>query len=135
MVVRAQGKVVPSLSFETLRVATGNSTILVRMDDDGIKGVALPGLEMPTDRNGQLWVHFAPHDQARYVSAVDVLEGRVPADRFSRRLVIIGTSATGLLDQKTTPNDPAMPGVEVHAQVLESILSNSMLSQPNYGIA
>ena len=134
MVMQAQGKIMPSLSFEMLRVATGNSTILVRMDPAGIKSVALPGFEMPTDRNGRLWVHFAPHDQARYVSAVDVLEGRVPADRFSRRLVIIGTSAAGLLDLKTTPNHPAMPGVEIHAQVLESILSNSMLSQPWYAV-
>jgi adenylate cyclase len=135
MVMQAQGKIMPALSFEMLRVATGNSTILVRMDAAGIKTVALPGFEVPTDRNGQLWVHFAPHDQARYVSALDVLEGRVPADRFSRRLAIIGTSAAGLLDLKTTPNDPNMPGVEIHAQVLESILSNSMLSQPNYAIA
>jgi adenylate cyclase len=132
MVMLAQGKIMPSLSFDMLRVATGNSTILVRMDSAGIKSVALPGFEVPTDRNGQLWVHFAPHDQARYVSAVDVLEGRVPADRFAQRLVIIGTSAAGLLDLKTTPNDPNMPGVEIHAQVLESILSNSMLSQPWY---
>jgi adenylate cyclase len=133
MVMLAQGKTIPSLSFEMLRVATGNSTILVRMDSTaGIKGVALPGFEMPTDSKGRLWVHFAPHDTARYVSAVDVLEGRVPADRLSRRLVIIGTSAAGLLDLKTTPNHPAMPGVEIHAQVLESILSNSMLSQPWY---
>ncbi len=49
------------------------------------------------------------------VSAVDVLEGRVPADRISRRLVLIGTSAAGLLDIKTTPIDPAMPGVEINA--------------------
>jgi adenylate cyclase len=134
MVMQAQGKTMPSLSFEMLRVATGNSTILVRMDTAGIKGVALPGFEMPTDRRGRLWVHFAPHDQARYVPAVDVLEGRVPADRFSQRLVLIGTSAAGLLDLKTTPNHPAMPGVEIHAQVLESILSNSMLSQPSYAV-
>ena len=80
------------------------------MDEAGIKGVAVPGLEMPTDRNGQLWVHFAPHDPARYVSAVDVLEGRVPPDRVSRRLVLIGTSAAGLLDLKTTPVDPDHAG-------------------------
>src|SRR6476620_7242746 len=134
MVVQAQGNVLPSLSFETLRVATGSSTILIRMDAAGIKGVALPGFEMPTDRNGQLWIHFAPHDQARFVSALDLLEGRVTPDRVSRRLVLIGTSAAGLLDLKTTPNDPVMPGVEVHAQVLESILSNSMLSAPNYAV-
>jgi adenylate cyclase len=135
MIVQAQGNILPSLSFETLRVATGASTILVRMDEAGIKGVALPGFEMPTDRNGQLWIHFAPHDQARFVSALDLLEGRVTADRVSRRLVLIGTSAAGLLDLKTTPNDPVMPGVEVHAQVLESILSKSMLSAPNYAVA
>jgi adenylate cyclase len=134
MVMEAQGHIMPSLSFETLRVATGASTILIRMDPAGIKGVALPGFEMPTDRNGQLWIHFAPHDQARFVSAVDLLEGRVTADRVSRRLVLIGTSAAGLLDLKTTPNDPAMPGVEIHAQVLESILSNAVLSAPNYAV-
>jgi CHASE2 domain-containing sensor protein len=134
MVVQAQGNVLPSLSFETLRVATGASTILVRMDTAGITGVALPGFEMPTDRNGQLWIHFAPHDQERFVSALDLLEGRVAADRVSRRLVLIGTSAAGLLDLKSTPNDPVMPGVEVHAQVLESILSNSMLSAPSYAV-
>ena len=64
-----------------------------------------------------------------------MLEGRVPADRVSRRLVLIGTSAAGLLDLKTTPIDPAMPGVEVHAQVLENILTNAMLSSPNYAVA
>ena len=52
----------------------------------------------------------------------------------SRKLVLIGTSAAGLLDLKTTPIDPGMPGVEVHAQILESILTKSMLSAPNYAI-
>jgi len=48
--------------------------------------------------------------------------------------VLIGTSAVGLLDSKTTPVDPLMPGVEVHAQVLENILTNSVLSSPNYAL-
>jgi adenylate cyclase len=134
MVMVAQGNVMPSLTFETLRVVTGSSTILIKMDPSGIKSVAVPGLEMPTDRNGQLWIHFSPRDSARYVSAVDVLGGRVPADRMSRRLVLIGTSAAGLLDLKTTPVDPTMPGVEVHAQVLENILTKSTLSSPSYAI-
>src|SRR4051812_18662888 len=69
MVMQAQGTIIPSLTFEMLRVATKASTILIRMDEAGIKGVAVPGLEMPTDRNAQVWVHFAPHDQARYVPA------------------------------------------------------------------
>jgi adenylate cyclase len=132
VVMQAQGAIMPSLTLEMLRVASGSNTVLIRSDDAGIQSAAVPGFVIPTDRNGQLWVHFAPHDKARYVSAVDVLEGRVPPDRVAQRLVLIGTSAVGLLDSKTTPVDPLIPGVEVHAQVLENILTNSVLSSPNY---
>ena len=57
-----------------------------------------------------------------------------PADRLRGKLVLIGTSAVGLLDVKTTPIDPVMPGVEVHAQVLESVLTKSLLVNPAYAI-
>ena len=134
IVMQAQGTVMPSLSLEMLRVASGSNTVLVRSDNAGVQSAAVPGFVIPTDRNGQLWIHFAPHDKARYVSAGDVLEGKVPADRIARRLVLIGTSAVGLLDSKTTPIDPVMPGVEVHAQVLESVLTQSVLTSPNYAI-
>jgi len=130
----AQDITMPSLTLEMLRVVTGSSTILIKLDAAGIRSVAVPGLEMPTDRNGQVWIHFAPHDPARYVSAVDVLEGRITPEQISRRLILIGTSAAGLLDLKTTPVDPAMPGVEIHAQVLENVLTQSTLSSPNYAV-
>jgi adenylate cyclase len=125
---------VPSLSLELLRVVTGSSAILVRVDQAGVQAVAVPGLEVPTDRNGQFWVHFNHHDPERYVSAKDVLQGNVPPDRLAGKLVLIGTSAIGLLDLKTTPLDAAIPGVEVHAQILESVLSKSSLVNPNYAI-
>ena len=134
MVMLAQDKTMPSLTLEMLRVVTGSSTILIKSDTAGIRSVAVPGLEIPTDRNGQVWVHFAPHDPALYVSAIDVLEGRVAPDRLSRKLVLIGTSAAGLLDLKTTPNDPSMPGVEIHAQTLENVLTKATLTLPNYAI-
>jgi adenylate cyclase len=132
--MKAQGTLVPSLTMDMLRVVTGSGAILVRVNDAGIQAVAVPGLELPTDQNGQFWVHFNKHDPARYVSAKDVLQGNVPADRLSGRLVLIGTSAIGLLDLKTKPVDAAIPGVEVHAQILESALSKSILVHPNYAI-
>lgn len=134
MLMQAQGAVMPSLSFEMLRVATGTDTIFVKSDRAGIKSVAVKGLEIPTDRNGQLWVHFAKHDPGIYVSAADVLDGSVAPGAIARHLVLVGTSAVGLLDVKTTPIEAAMPGVEVHAQVLESALTKTVLSQPNYAI-
>ena len=135
MVMQAQGDIMPSLTLDMLRVATGAGAILIRSDAAGIQSVAVPGFVIPTDRNGQLWIHFAPHDPRRYVSAADVLAGKVPVDRISHKLVLIGTSAVGLLDAKTTPLDPVMPGVEVHAEVLESALTRSVLSEPDYAIA
>jgi adenylate cyclase len=134
IIMKAQGSLVPSLSLEMLRVVTGSSAILVRVDQAGVQAVAVPGLEIPTDRNGQFWVHFNRHDPTRYVSAKDVLQGNVPPDRLAGKLVLIGTSAIGLLDLKTTPTDAAIPGVEVHAQILESVLSKSNLVNPNYAI-
>ncbi len=134
VIMEAQGSLVPSLTMEMLRVVTQSGAILVRVNNAGVQSVAVPGLEVPTDEHGQLWVHFNKHDQARFVSAKDVLQGKVPADRFRGRLVLIGTSAIGLLDLKTTPVEAAMPGVEVHAQILESVLSKSLLVNPDYAI-
>jgi adenylate cyclase len=133
VIMQAQGVTMPSLSFEMLRVATGSDTIFIKSNEAGIASVAVKGLAVPTDRNGQLWVHFAHYDPSIYVSAVDVLEGKVDPDTIAGRLVLIGTSAAGLLDVKTTPISPVMPGVEIHAQVLEAALTGQLLSQPPWG--
>ena len=134
MIMRAQGNIMPSLSLEILRVVTGTPTLLVRTDKTGIRAVRLKGVEIPTDKNGQLWVHYARQDSSIYVSAADVLDNTVPPSKIAGKLVLIGTSAVGLNDIKTTPVSPNMPGVEIHAQVLESVLSGAVISQPNYAL-
>ena len=134
IVMQAEDKIVPALTLDLLRVATGSSTIMIRTDESGIQSVAVPGLELPTDRNGRIWVYFGPHDKARFVSAKDVVEGNVAPEKFAGKLVLVGTSAIGLLDVKTTPVLSAMPGVEVHAQLLEAALTNSLLVAPSYAI-
>ena len=135
MILQAQGQTMPSLSFEMLRVVTGTDTIFIKSDRAGITSVGVKGFQVPTDRNGQLWVHFAHRDPSLYVSALDVLEGHVPPEKIEGKLVLIGTSAVGLNDIKTTPVSAAMPGVEIHAQVLEAALTKTLLSQPPYAPA
>src|ERR1700704_347309 len=87
MIMQAQGTTMPSLTFEMLRVATGAGTILIKAEKAGVQSVGVRGFEIPTDHNGQLWVHFAHHDPDIYVSAVDVLEGRVPQDKIAQKLI------------------------------------------------
>jgi adenylate cyclase len=133
MIMQAQGTTMPSLSFEMLRVVTGTDTIFIKTDKAGILSIGVKGFQIPTDRKGQLWVHFARNDPSIYVSAIDVIEGTAPPEKIRGKLVLIGPSAAGLNDLKTTPVSRAMPGVEIHAQVLEAALTKSLLSQPPYG--
>jgi adenylate cyclase len=135
LAMKAEGVIIPALSLEMLRVAAGSGPLVVRSDQAGIVAMGVPGLELPTDRNGQLWVNFGLHDAGRYVSAHDVLAGRIPRERIDHKLVLIGTSAIGLLDRQTTAIDPSMPGVEIHAQILENALTRSWISYPAYAIA
>ncbi|UPT86792.1 adenylate/guanylate cyclase domain-containing protein [Bradyrhizobium barranii subsp. apii] len=134
LIMRAQGNIMPSLSLEILRVVTGTPTLLIRTDKTGIRAVRLKGVEIPTDKNGQLWVHYARQDPSIYISAADVLDNTAPPNKIAGKLVLVGTSAVGLNDIKTTPVSSTMPGVEIHAQVLESVLSGAVISQPNYAL-
>jgi adenylate cyclase len=134
MIMDAQNVRMPALSFEILRILGGSGTIMIKADPSGIDSVILQGLKLkiPTDNFARFWIHYARNDPSIYVSAVDVLDGRVPADKIFRKLVLIGTSAIGMNDIKTTPVSRAMPGVEIHAQVLESALTGSSLSRPTH---
>jgi len=134
VVMKAGDELVPALAFDMLRVASGAQAMLVRSDASGVQSVAMPGLELPTDASGRVWVHFSRHDPSKYISAKDLIDGNVPAEKVAGKLVIIGTSAVGLLDIKTTPVDAAMPGVEIHAQLIEAALANSLLNAPSISL-
>ena len=129
-----------ALSVEVMRVAFNRPTILVTTNKAGIKDIRIAskrmfppnGLILPTDRNGRVWPYFSKSDPAKYVSARDVLNGTANPDLIRGKLIMVGTSAAGLLDIRSTPIDPVIPGVEVHAQLVEAALHNEYLSRPNY---
>src|SRR5947207_12002632 len=83
MIMLAQGQTMPSLSFEMLRVATGSGTILIRAEKTGIKSLRIQGFELPTDRNGQLWVRYARQDSSLYVPVMNVLEKTVAPEMIA----------------------------------------------------
>ena len=132
MMVEVNKSVFPALSLEMLRVGFGNRPFFAVSTADGVKEVILTKqFRIPTDRHGNTWVYFTEVDtERRYVSAKDVLNGTVDPKRVKGQLVLIGTSATGLKDIRNTPIDPALPGVEVHANILETIINKSYLMRP-----
>jgi serine phosphatase RsbU (regulator of sigma subunit) len=77
-----------------------------------------------------VWIHFTPFLPERYVSAVDVIAGRVNPQLLKHKLVLIGLTGQGLGDIVTTPRGERIPGLEVHAQLLENIFDQSLLTRP-----
>ena len=136
------GTLYPALPLETLRVALKETTVFVRSSGGsgvlsfgqrtGVEVVRVGSIVLPTDANGELWLRFARPDPRRYVSAGTVLDGSFDPKAVAGRDIFIGTSAVGLLDLRATPLDSAVPGVEIHAQALEQMLSGDHLVRPPY---
>ena len=121
-----------SLGVEMLRVAAGAASFTVRAGRDGINAVEIGDLIVPTQPDGTVFIHYGKPDASRYVSAADVLSGRIDLARFDRRLVLVGVTAAALGDVHTTPVGARMPGVEIHAQWLESVFDGRPLLRPRW---
>ena len=131
LVTKHDGDLYPALSIEAIRVGFGVSTLMAEVNPFGISAIGVApkskvkpkGLKIPTNEKGMVRPYFAHHDQRMYVSAADVLNGTADKSKIAGKIAFIGTSAVGLLDIRSTPIDPIIPGVEVHAQVVENALA------------
>ncbi|OPY89123.1 MAG: Phosphoserine phosphatase RsbU [Syntrophaceae bacterium PtaU1.Bin231] len=131
LMVAAIGDVLaPTLSVEMLRVAGGLPSFEISVGPRGITSVGVGDIRIPTQADGEAWVNFTPFMPERYISAADVLAGRVNPDMIERKLVLIGLTGQGLLDYPTTPHGERIPGIEVHAQLIENIFDGSYLRRP-----
>lgn len=136
------GQLRPSLSLEAIRVAVGASTVMIKSsggsgitafgERTGIELVRAGDIVMPTDSTGQLWLNFTRSDPKRYIPAYRVLDGTFAKEDIADRIIFVGSSAAGLLDLRATPLEASIPGVEIHAQAVEQMMSGEHLQRPAY---
>jgi serine phosphatase RsbU (regulator of sigma subunit) len=132
LVVAFNDRPAPLLPLELLRLAAATPVISLRAAHGAVRQLGLGALAIPTQSDGSVWVHYSPHDDGRFVSAVDVLSGAVPADRFAQRIVLISTSGgTGLVDYRQTPVG-VMSGTEIYAQFIENVLEDQYAKRPHW---
>lgn len=130
------GHYFPALSIEMLRIATGRQTVLAVTDAAGMVGIKVTkNFSVRTDKNGRIWPHFSKRDPGKYVPARELLDGTADPAKIKNKMLIVGTSAVGLRDIRTIPTARDIPGVEVHAQLIEAIVHNQYLSRPNFANA
>ena len=90
---------------------------------------------VPTDAGGGVYLKFRHFNKAAYIPAWKVLAGEVSQEDIEGKIILVGTSAPGLLDLRATPVDAAIPGIDIHAQVLEHLLTGNFLERPDYAVA
>jgi len=137
----------PTIGAEAIRVAQGARAFRIRMSDasgeggltgdGGIAGVSIGQFPLVTDGSGHVWLHYTGFQPDRYLPAWRLWSSDAPigpGDRLEGAIVLIGTSAPGLLDLRSTPLNAILPGVEVHAELIEQILTDSFLTRPNWSL-
>ena len=142
LIVLAGDHLMPSLAMETLRVASGASTYVIKSSNasgeesygrvTGINNIKIGDVIVPTQASGEITVHYSAADPRRYLPAWKLLDETSDLSDLDGKIVFIGASDPLLHDNPPTPIAAAMPGVEVHAQVLEQILSGTTLVRPDW---
>jgi adenylate cyclase len=135
LLLRQNGHIMPSLSAEALRVAQGARNYVVRAQAGGVQDVRIGSITVPTNAQGEMWLHYTPDQSDRLLPAKSVLDGTAPADRLQGNIVLVGSSAAGLMDLRTNPLGQSMPGVLAHALALEQIVSGYSLQRPAWASA
>ena len=136
LISNVAGTVRPTLGLDMIRVAFQGNSIATRTGLNGVEEIIIQtkvigNASIPTDENGRVWIYYGESDSPKvinnesryYVSATDIINGRVGKDRLQGKLGILGTSATGLKDIRPTPVDDRMPGVEIHANLIDTVIS------------
>lgn len=140
MITQYKDKLYSTLSLSILRQIMGMPEVkFITSDDYGeprLEAISVAGLNVPVDAGGNLLVPFRGRQGSfPYISATDVLNGVADISQLKDKIVIVGTSAAGLLDLRSTPVQNIYAGVEVHANILSGLLDQTVRSRPTYIIA
>ncbi|MDT0602494.1 CHASE2 domain-containing protein [Thalassotalea castellviae] len=127
LVINYQGKLYPSLALEAARVYTLSDQINTESELNNrnywLQSLSFGDHKIPTNEKGQVLIPFKGGQKSfEYISATDVIENRVPAEKLEGAVAFVGTSAIGLADLRATSVGIQYPGVEVHANVFEGLM-------------
>lgn len=156
LVLRQGEQAVPSLVTESLRLALGAPHIVLQGGQQAIEGLQalrLGPMELPVTAQGEVWLHYSASGFQPVLSALDVLQGvasaapepsapaappapSAPAGAapWAGHIVLVGSSAQGLMDLRATPLGHNIPGVQAHVQALEQVLTGTLLQRPSWAL-
>ena len=132
LLINIQDQIFPSLAIEALRLHLKQKNILIETSASGVEAIKLRPYSISTNPNAMLWIKFKKPMKDQYVSAVDILNNKFDKKKLEGKILLIGSSAQGLFDFVGVSNGKVIPGVEVHANIIENIINNDYLHRNNY---
>ena len=138
-----QDQVYASLALSTTQAYLKNSDIKLNVVNNGTKNDQYYALEsvhinefsIPVDGKGAVYVPFRGLSYSfPYISAHKILNKKIDPDSLKGKIVLVGTTAPGLLDLRSTPVQSVYPGVEIHANIISGILDQRINHSPAWAI-
>jgi adenylate cyclase len=130
LLLRHGDTLLPTLSAEALRVAQVAHNYVLSSHEAGVQAVRIGPMTVPTTAQGEIWLHYPRDPDARFLSALQFLQDRPTPPSLAGQIVLVGSSAAGLMDLRFTPMGQVMPGVQLHALALEQMLAGQYLQRP-----
>jgi len=122
-------KLFPSFGLEMIRIGEKKRSIITNLNDNGIKNISIKPYVFNTDKNSLIWVKYNRSINNNYISAEKVFDNNFDNNFFKDKYVLIGASAKGLFDTVKIPTGETVPGVQVHANVIDNLLKNNFLKR------
>ena len=122
-------KLFPSFGLEMIRIGEKKRSIITNLNDNGIKNISIKPYVFNTDKNSLIWVKYNRSINNNYISAEKVFDNNFDDNFFKDKYVLIGASAKGLFDTVKIPTGETVPGVQVHANVIDNLLKNNFLKR------
>jgi len=128
-------KIYPQLALATLLTAFNDNIPdpMIKTTRGGVESIKIGNTVIPLQSNGAMLLNYrGPSHSFPYISAGKILEDKLSAGQLAGKIVFLGTSAAGLKDIRVSPLDQVFPGVEVHATIVDNILTNDVIHRPDW---
>jgi len=133
LIIKCGKDLYPPLSVLCAWQYLNRPQLMVKAAIYGVEGIQMGTDLIPTDENGQMLVNYlGPPGAFSYFSISDILRGKVPRGTFKDKIVLVGSTASGIFDSWNTPFGPVFPGVELHATVIDNIINKNFLQKPKW---
>ncbi len=133
LLIQYNGEVYASLALATILKLHGIDNLLLKKNGKTLQSINYKGTSVPVDPHGQMLIKFrGPKRNYEYISAADIMDDTVSSEQLQGRIIFVGTSAAGLKELRITPFDPVFPGVEVHATVVDNLLTGDFIAVPSW---